>query len=200
MKLIPVALIYTRLFLGLLLVALSILNVAHFKVLAILFLTVGLLTDIFDGIIARRLNVSTQTLRRLDSTIDLIFFMAIAFATYLQSPEFFRLNAVKLCILLGFEALTYVVCFLKFRKEIATHTIGAKLWTLLVFAVLIEVILTSKSVLLFNLAFWGGLITRLEIILIIFTLKEWTNDVPSFYHSFKLRKGKGIRRHKLLNG
>jgi phosphatidylglycerophosphate synthase len=200
MKFIPVGLIYTRLLLGLLLIALSAINIPHFKWIAITFLTVGLLTDIFDGIIARRLNISTQTLRRLDSTIDLIFFISVTIAIYLQSASFFISNALMLGILLGAEALTYVISYPKFRKEVATHTIGAKLWTLLLFALMIELILTSDSGILFILTFWIGLITRLEIILITLALKEWTSDVPGFYQALKLRKGEEIKRNKLFNG
>jgi CDP-diacylglycerol--glycerol-3-phosphate 3-phosphatidyltransferase len=200
MKFIPISLIYTRLLLGLLLVTFSAVNISHYEFIAITFLTVGLLTDIFDGIIARRLNISTQLLRRLDSTVDLIFFICVAVATYLQSSAFFRSNEWMLGILLGAEALTYVVSYLKFGKEVATHTIGAKLWTLLLFAVLIQLILTSDSGVLFNLMFWAGLITRLEIILIVLVLKDWTSDVPGIFQAFKLRRGEEIKRNKLFNG
>ena len=34
---------------------------------------VGFLTDLFDGIVARRLNVSSPNLRRFDSQTDLVF-------------------------------------------------------------------------------------------------------------------------------
>lgn len=196
----PITLIYSRLAIGLIIVFLSILKVENYKIIAVILLSIGLLTDIFDGIIARRLNISTQTLRRLDSTIDQAFFISFVFATYIQCPDFFKANSLKLIILFGFEGLTYLVCFLKFRKEIATHSIGAKIWTLLLFATLVQIILQCQSVILFNICFWIGLLTRLEIIAIILTLKEWTNDVPSIYHSLQLRQGKEIKRHKIFNG
>ncbi|MCU7549576.1 CDP-alcohol phosphatidyltransferase family protein [Chitinophagaceae bacterium LB-8] len=197
---IPETLIFSRLVIGLTIVVLSNFHVDHYKTIAITLLTVGLLTDIFDGIIARHLNISTQILRRLDSTVDQIFFICVAVSTYIQCPDFYSNNAVKLTILIGFEALTYLISFLKFRKEIATHSIGAKIWTLLLFATLIQIIVECQSNVLFNLCFWVGLLTRLEIIAIILTLKNWTNDVPSFYHSIKLRHNKEIKRLKIFNG
>ena len=172
----------------------------NYKIFAITLLSVGLLTDIFDGIIARQLNISTQRLRRLDSTIDQIFFISVAVATYIQCPDFFKANVYKLTLLLGIEVLTYLISFLKFKKEIATHSIGAKIWTLLLFATFVQIILQCQSIFLFNLCFWVGMFTRLEIIAIIMTLKVWTSDVPTFYHSVKLRKGKEIKRHKIFNG
>lgn len=197
---IPVALIYSRLIIGLIMIALSLYHVNNYPAIAVTLLTIGLLTDIFDGMIARKLNISTEHIRRLDSTIDILFFISVAIATFLQCPEFFKLNSTELIILFGFEGLTYIVCFIKFQKEIATHSIGAKLWTLLLFATLIQIMLQCQSTILFQLCFWGGIITRLEIIAIILILKKWTNDVPSFYHAIQLRQEKVIKRNKIFNG
>jgi phosphatidylglycerophosphate synthase len=199
-NLIPKALIISRLIIGLLIIILSAFHIGHYKTIAITLLTIGLLTDIFDGIIARRLNISSQRLRRLDSTVDQIFFISVGIATYIQCPDFFADNSLKLAVLIGIEALTYLVSFLKFRKEIATHSLGAKIWTLLLFAILIQIMVQCESTTLFTICFWVGLITRFEIIAIILILKRWTNDVPTFYHAIKLRQGKEIRRHKMFNG
>ncbi|MNK61796.1 CDP-alcohol phosphatidyltransferase [compost metagenome] len=200
MKNIPIALIYSRLLIGFAIVLLSIFQVTHYVVLAIVLLSVGLLTDVFDGIIARKLNISSEKLRRLDSSIDQVFFISVAVATYIQCPDFFKSNLAKLIVLGAFELSTYVLSYIKFKKEIATHSIGAKIWTLILFATLVEIIVHCESVVLFELCLWIGLATRLEILAIVFTLKKWTNDVPSIYHAVKLRQGKEIRRNKLFNG
>ncbi len=197
---IPIALIYIRLALGPLLIILSVLQIENYKWIAILVLTVGLLTDIFDGIVARKLDISTQTMRRLDSNVDQVFFIAVAVATYIQCPQFFKSNSWFLGILIGFECLTYLVSFLKFKKEIATHSIGAKIWTLFLFATPLQIILQCQSVVLFYFCFWIGLITRLEIIAIVLILKKWTNDVPTFVHALQLRAGQEIKRNKFFNG
>lgn len=197
---IPMLLVLLRLLAGLIIIPLSYARVENYNAFAISLLTFGLISDIFDGIIARKLNVSTQKLRRLDSSVDQFFFIAFGVATYIQCPLFFVENIVLLVILFAFEAATYATSYLKFRKEIATHSIGAKLWTLLLFATLIQLIMSCQSVVLFGFCFWVGIITRAEIIAIVLTLKEWTNDVPSLSHAIKLRKGIGIKRNKLFNG
>ena len=197
---IPKILIFLRLFIGFIIILLSILKISYFKEIVVFLLVIGLLTDIFDGIIARRLNISTQLLRRLDSSVDQIFFISVIVASYIICPEFFKSNLVLLSILIGAEVLTYVFSFLKFKKEVATHSIGAKFWTLILFTTLIQIILKCDSQLLFLFCFWIGIITRVEIILIIITLKSWTNDVPSIFHAVKLRKGLSIKRNKLFNG
>lgn len=200
MKHIPIALIYSRSLIGFIIILLSSFHVNHYSFLAITLLSIGLLTDVFDGIIARKLNISSEKLRRLDSSIDQVFFISVAVATYIQCPDFFKVNLVKLIVLGAFEASTYALSYIKFRKEIATHSIGAKIWTLTIFATLVEIIVHCESVVLFEICFWLGLATRIEILAIVFTLKKWTNDVPTIYHAVKLRKGKEIKRNKLFNG
>ncbi|TBO42387.1 CDP-alcohol phosphatidyltransferase family protein [Pedobacter kyonggii] len=200
MKHIPIALIYSRLLIGFIIILLSFFHVNHYSFLAITLLSIGLLTDVFDGIIARKLNISSEKLRRLDSSIDQVFFISVAVATYIQCPDFFKINLVKLIVLGAFEASTYVLSYIKFKKEIATHSIGAKIWTLVLFSTLVEIMVHCESVVLFELCFWIGLATRLEILAIVFTLKKWTNDVPTIYHAVKLRQGKEIKRNKLFNG
>lgn len=197
---IPIALIFSRFIIGLVIIILSIIQVENYKAIEIVLLTVGLLTDIFDGVVARHLNVSTQKLRRLDSSIDQVFFISVTVATYIQCPQFFKSNALKLTILMGLEGLTYLISFLKFKREIATHSIGAKIWTLLLFATLVQIILQCQSIILFNICFWVGILTRVEIIAIILILRKWMNDVPTFYHSLKLRNNKEIKRYKMFNG
>ncbi|MCX6274449.1 MAG: CDP-alcohol phosphatidyltransferase family protein [Bacteroidetes bacterium] len=200
MNKLPIALIYSRLVIGILILILSIAGIENFRIIAIVLISIGLLTDIFDGIIARQLNISTPKFRRLDSAIDQVFFISFAFAAYLQCPDFFRANSVKLIFLFGSEGLAYLICFLKFKKEIATHSIGSKIWALLLFATLVEILWRCQSDTLFNICFWVGIVTRFEIVAIILTLKQWTSDVPSVYHSWQLRQGKEIRRHKMFNG
>jgi len=94
----------------------------------------------------------------------------------------------------------YLISFIKFKKEVATHAILSKFWTLTIVGTLIQVILTCDSSVIFTTCFYLGVISRIEIISILLILKVWTNDVPSFYHAILLRKGREIKRNKLFNG
>jgi CDP-diacylglycerol--glycerol-3-phosphate 3-phosphatidyltransferase len=200
MKNIPFLLIFSRLVLGFVLLGSSLLAFPYYTGLAIGIIVYGLVSDIFDGIIARQLQVSTEKLRRLDSTIDQVFWICVLGATYVRCPDFFHQNYIQLLILIGIEGLAYVICYLKFKKEVATHAISSKVWALLIFATLSQVTISCDSGLIFQICFYVGIITRLEIIAIILVLKTWTNDVPSLYHAILLRQGKVIKRNKLFNG
>lgn len=109
MNKLPLILIYSRLLSGFIVLYLSAVNFPYYIGIAVVLIAGGLISDIFDGIIARRLRISTVNLRRLDSTVDQIFWLSVTAATYIQCPDFFHSNAFQLLILLGTEAMTYVV-------------------------------------------------------------------------------------------
>lgn len=200
MKVVPTALIYLRLVLGFLILALKIAGVPHYPVAAVVLFSIGLGSDIADGMIARHLEISTPGFRRLDSAVDQVFFSLVTLATFLECPAFFREHRIQLAILILAEGLTYLVCFLKFRKEIATHAIASKVWAIILFATLVEIMVSCSSEVLFEICFYTGVLTRIEVIGIVLLLPAWTHDVPSIFHAWQLRKGRPVQRHKMFNG
>jgi phosphatidylglycerophosphate synthase len=197
---IPIALILSRIVFGIAILLLAFYPMPHFRAIIITLIAIGLMTDIFDGIVARKLQISTVNLRRMDSNVDMFFWLCIVAACYVISPAFFQQNWIMLTILIGMEAASYIFSYIKFKKEIATHAIGSKLWALVLFATLIQLVATGSSVVLFNICFYLGVLTRLEIILMLIVIKKWTNDIPTLYHAFRIRNNKPIKRHKLFNG
>jgi phosphatidylglycerophosphate synthase len=198
MKKLPLLLIILRPLVALLLLALY--RHPQFGLLALIVVPLGLLSDIFDGIIARRLGISTPGLRRLDSLSDLLFWMVLVIAAALRFPGFFREHAFSLGLLIAAEAATYALSFLRFRREVATHALSSKFWTLLLFATVLQLLIAGTAPLLYPLCFWLGMATRAEVILILLLLRQWTTDVPSAWHAWQLRRGRPLRRHPLFNG
>lgn len=196
----PLVLIYSRLALGGGLVALGYGQGPRWGTWAVALLALGVLTDVLDGMVARRLGVSTERLRRLDSTIDQAFWALAVLAAYLGCPGFFRAYAAPLLALLAAEVLIYAVSFVKFRREVATHTFGAKAWVLVSLAALGQLYLSCAAGWLFWACIGLGLLSRLEIVGILLVLRTWTTDVPTLYHARQLRRGRAIRRHKLFHG
>lgn len=197
---IPILLIYSRLVFSLIILLLSFIQPEHFRPIINTLLIIGLISDIFDGIIARKLNVSTVKLRRMDSFIDQVFWLSALAGAYVICGTFFEENVFLLAALLGAEALTYLISYLKFRKEVATHAILSKVWTLTILATLVQIISTCDSSWLFMTCFYIGVITRMEIVAILLIIRKWENDVPSLYHAILIRQGKPIKRSKLFNG
>lgn len=197
---IPTLLIYSRVVLGFLIVTVTLFQPKFYPIYTVIFLTMGLLSDIFDGMLARHLGVSNERLRRLDSNVDQIFFICAIVSIYLQQPAFFQHHLYPIIILVASEIAIYVVSFIKFRKEVATHSLGAKIWTLFLFALLVQITLTGQSQVLFLIVFWLGILTRAEIIAIILVLKHWQNDVPNLKQAWRIRKGLAVQHNRFFNG
>lgn len=198
MRKIPFLLIYSRILIALLVVLLVVLKPANHASIIAVIIIIGLLTDIFDGIIARKLNVSSEKLRIWDSNVDQFFWLAI-----IASIFYLRFSAIKplfvtIGILVFLELLAYLISYIKFKRTVATHSLLAKFWTLTLLTFLVELLLynTSKTYLF---CFWVGLVSRLEIIFIILKLNKWATDIPSIFVVNKINKGIPVKKSKLFN-
>ncbi len=106
---IPIALILLRL-----LIAPIILSLAYFigegaKISIVILMYLGLISDIFDGIIARKQNISTTKLRRMDSQTDMIFWLSIGISTWVLFPRLISDNSIAIWMILGMEGAVYII-------------------------------------------------------------------------------------------
>lgn len=170
---------------------------SRFLILALMF--IGLLTDIFDGIIARKVGVSSEKLRRLDSQVDLIFWLSLGFAAYFLSSELIKKEWIGIAVIFMMEALCYIISWLKFGKETCTHAWLSKLWGL-------SLLIAFTYLIGFQQAGWPfyttvilGFIAHVDVILIILILPKWQYDVPSAFHAWKIRKGKQRKKSVFFN-
>lgn len=167
---------------------------SRFIILSLMF--IGLLTDIFDGIIARKAGVSSEKLRRLDSQVDLVFWLSLGFAAYFINHEIIKQHWLSILIVFIMEALCYIISFIKFKKETCTHAFLSKMWGLSLLIAFTYLIGFQQAGWAFYLTIILGFISHLDVILIILILPKWQYDVPSFYHAWKIRKG--IERKKSI--
>jgi CDP-diacylglycerol--glycerol-3-phosphate 3-phosphatidyltransferase len=135
---IPLGLTLLRLLLGPAVVALALWKVDRMIFLPVL--AVGLYTDIFDGIMARRFGVSSAWLRRLDSSVDLTFYLCALAATVIVAPDTATRAVVPFTILLISEAACVGVSLARFGRMPATHCYSAKAYALALFATFVAVL------------------------------------------------------------
>lgn len=167
-------------------------------IVAMLF--IGLLSDIFDGIIARKAQVSSAKLRRLDSQTDMIFWLSAGFTAWFIWPDVIRENKITIIALLSMEASCYVVSLLRFKKETCTHAYLSKFWGITLLIAFSYLLLYGEAGFWFNFCLIAGIVSHLDRILITLLLPAWQHDVPSAYHAWQIRKGKEIKRFSLFNG
>lgn len=151
-------------------------------------LIAALLSDIFDGVIARRLGVATPGLRRLDSIADTLFYAACIGALWLLYPRTLAAHAALLLVLLGLELLRYGFDLLKFGREASYHMWSSKLWGLLLFLAFFSLLVLGRDGRLVDAAIVAGIVTDLEGLLISALLPRWRSDVPSMFHAGRIRR------------
>jgi CDP-diacylglycerol---glycerol-3-phosphate 3-phosphatidyltransferase len=181
----PFALTTLRLLLGPTALMCALAGFSHWIYLPILI--AGTLSDIFDGILARRLGVATPALRRYDSITDVIYYLFILGAAWILCRQVIVRNWWWLALILLSEAAVVLVCYAKFRKYPATHSYLAKCYGLCLLGGLI-------ALLVFDAGDWAiiamaavALIANTEIIAIHLLMDTPPVDVKSV---FALPKGK----------
>jgi phosphatidylglycerophosphate synthase len=186
LNLVPPALTTLRILLAVLMVFLALKKAAPFGF--IICLCLALVSDILDGVVARRYNVASAFLRRYDSTADTVFYLSAVYAVWVLYPEALRNNLRALLILLGLELARYAVDLYKFGREASYHMWSAKLWNLTMFAAFTALLGFGFSGRLFTAAVWVGISSDLEGLLATFLLPAWRHDVPTVWHAYRIRK------------
>jgi CDP-diacylglycerol--glycerol-3-phosphate 3-phosphatidyltransferase len=193
-KKIPAALIAFRALMILVVPVLGWYGHGYFLALVILLAT---LSDIFDGIIARRLGVSTTNLRKADSTVDLLFWLSSMMALYFLRPEDVARNFIIIFYAIAAEILEQLICLLRFRRMTATHARSAKFMGLCLLVGMMVLACYGSS----TVAFWiigiGITVSIFDGCAIVVLLPYWEADVPSAWEAWRLRQGLPVRRHWL---
>lgn len=146
-------------------------------------LALGVLSDIFDGLIARRLKVATQRLRIWDSRADVVFWVCVFAGIVLARPPLLAMLWPAVAIIAGLEIGNHLFSFVKFRREASPHHylskgFGLTLWALCTLAFLagddIATMRAAIAVVLFI-----GVASQIEAFAITLRLKAWRCDVAS---------------------
>jgi CDP-diacylglycerol--glycerol-3-phosphate 3-phosphatidyltransferase len=161
----------------------------------VLCLTAAFLSDVYDGVIARRYGVATPGLRRFDSIADTLFYLTVIGVAWWLYPEAMHRMIVGIALVVALEVLRYLFDLTKFGRETSYHMWSAKAWGISLFAAFVAILGFSNPKLL-PIAVILGIITDLEGFLASVLLLEWAHDVPSVWHAWKLRQQQLKRRQE----
>lgn len=156
-------------------------------------LVTAFLTDVFDGIIARRLGVATPNLRRLDSVADSLFYVAATFVAWHLYPTAITRRSVLLAALVILELARYAFDAVKFRREASYHMWSSKLWGVALFAGFYSLLALGSDTVFVSAAIVLGIFADLEGLAISLVLRDWKSDVPTVFHAIRLRESKSQR-------
>ena len=179
----------------------NILSVSRIVLLPILFIFISLkmyfsftvayailgMTDMFDGMIARKFNMKTEIGKQLDSVSDLFFFLSSAYFIHVLYTEYLNPNLTLLFIFMGILATSFVVSYIRCGKIILMHTFLAKFCAVLVyFLVILSYFFDTTLFITFIL--YAYVITFTEEMLIFIMFGDIDPDTVSIFHLIKKAK------------
>lgn len=90
-------------------------------------LVTNLITDILDGLIARRFNLQTEIGSKIDSTADLGTYILAILGIFLFKLDDFKPHLLSFSIFLGLFLASNVIAFIKFKQLPAYHLYSWKI-------------------------------------------------------------------------
>jgi CDP-diacylglycerol--glycerol-3-phosphate 3-phosphatidyltransferase len=188
LRAIPYGLIALRVVAGLSILALALAVGASARWACAVLLAVGVLSDIFDGVIARRLDCVTDRLRTFDSRADVIFWLCATAAVLVLHPPLIA-TLWPLVVVLGAMELTgHAIGFVRFRKEASPHHLLSKLFGLALWALLTQLLIAGTGGWVLPVAFAMGVASQLEAWAIMLILPTWRCDVRGVRQALALRR------------
>lgn len=134
-------------------------------------------TDILDGFFAHLFNMETERRSKLDSTGDVLFFLAGVFGFYMLESEYFEKQIIWLAILVFLYFLQFAICLIKFGRPSSFHTYSAKVAALFHFLFISWTFFFSPSDFLFWSAFTFSIIESIDEILVALHIKTWQTNM-----------------------
>ena len=144
-------------------------------------LALGFISDVYDGIVARRFGVATPGLRRLDSAVDTVFYLAAAFCLWRLHPDTIVSHRFLIAAVIGTLVVNHAFELRKFGREASYHAWLAKAWGAALFAALVFLFVAGDDWLL-TIALWIGIASHVENFFITLVLSECRSDVKSIVH------------------
>ena len=152
-------------------------------------LAVSFFTDLIDGYLARKYQVTSILGTKLDSMGDDLTVLVATIALFVTKPEFIKQQQVLFIMLGGLFIVQTGYALIRYGKVSNFHTYLAKTAAILQGVFLILVFFTDKPILpLFYVAAVITIIELIEEIILVYLLPEWKANVKGvFFANMKKR-------------
>jgi phosphatidylglycerophosphate synthase len=155
---------------------------------------VALVSDIFDGVLARRWGCDTAGVRLFDSMADTVFYLCTAVALWVSQPQLWRSYGWLLAVLLGMEGLRFGVDFVKFGKPASYHSYLAKAWGLVMAVAVVAAFAMHRGSVLVPVALGMGILSDLEGLAMSLVMPVWRQDVKTPAAAWRIRREERAER------
>lgn len=143
----------------------------------------ALLSDVFDGVIARRQGIATPALRHADTIVDTVFYTAAAAALAIAIPRAFAGTESLLAIFVTIHMERAIFEVVKYGRVASYHMWSAKLFGLLLAGAFGSAFIMDRATPWLGVALLVGVWNEIEGFAASAMLPHWRPDVPSIVHA-----------------
>lgn len=139
-----------------------------------LYLLIGL-TDVLDGMIARKTNAESDLGAKLDSIGDVVFYFVLVVYFFITHKEVVVDFCAPVLFIIAVRLINILIGFAKHKRLVMIHTITNKCTGLMIFVLPVLLIFSLKKILLAVLFF--AFLAAIEELLIILISKKGEVDL-----------------------
>jgi CDP-diacylglycerol--glycerol-3-phosphate 3-phosphatidyltransferase len=150
-------------------------------------IALALLSDVFDGVLARRWQVDTEALRRWDTRADTFFYACVLAVMLLNHPAAIARRSLLLAGLVTAEVVQHVFAALRYGRHASYHSILSKVWGLILAVATMALLGWGVDNRLMDFALAWGILCNLQGLVMTLMLPTWHRDVPTLWHAWRLR-------------
>lgn len=147
----------------------------------IVLLFAALVSDVIDGYIARKHNVSSKLGTKLDSLGDMAIYLTVPICAWWLWPQILKREALFVLIAIGSYVVPLIAGLIKFRKVPSYHTLGAKIAAVLMSIAILFLFMTEFAW-IFRIAAIFQAVVACEEVLITIRLPILRSNVISIWH------------------
>jgi len=148
----------------------------------------ALLSDIFDGGLARLWQVDTEKIRRWDTRADTFFYACVLLTAVLRYPMAFQRRWVLLAGLVAVEVFQHAFAAIKFGRHASYHSVLSKIWGLMMASAMCALLGAGLDNWFLDLTLIWGILCNLQGFIMSLMLPCWHRDVPTLFHAVRLRR------------
>lgn len=148
-------------------------------------LVASLVSDIADGLIARRLQITSKLGALLDSTADLLVSVITVFAVFRLQPQFVFEHYGPVLLVVGLYLLAVAGAFLRYGKLASYHTIGSRIAAYAQGIFVVLLFFKGYEPSLFYLMIGITSVAYVEELVLLWLLPTWSVDVGGLYWVLK---------------
>lgn len=148
----------------------------------------GIVSDIYDGVLARRWGTSTPRLRRFDSNTDTLFWGCAGMVAVLLHPEVVRPWFCGIATMFALMIAQNVVNGFRYNVQPSYHFYSGKAWSIALLIVLIGAFTGTPLAWVMDVMIMLGVVNSIEGVIASLILSAPMTDIPTVFHAMGIAR------------